>query len=385
MTSEPIIAGAGPIGLAAGLFLARRGIRARIIEPRTERSTQSRALAVNPRTLDLLAETGLTERMLGIGGRMRGAILHLGEKAIARVELEGAHPRYPFLLALSQAVTEHLLEDALEAEGVRVERGRELVTCRTVGDGVEVEIADAAGGGGGGGERVSAAWVLGADGAHSVVRHKSGIAFEGSSLRERWHLVDVPLRTDLSSEHGHIILLGGGAFVFLIRVVTGEPEGEYLRWRVFTNRPDPLSHLVMAERAGDPVWASAFTIGHRCAASFASGRAYLAGDAAHIHSPIGARGMNLGIEDAAVFARLAAAGRLDEYDGLRRPVDRRVVRTVGQITRIVAAETAGAKLLRTLVLPRAVRLRAARGRMRRTVTGLDHRLDVPGLDFDGVS
>jgi 2-polyprenyl-6-methoxyphenol hydroxylase-like FAD-dependent oxidoreductase len=141
------------------------------------------------------------------------------------------------------------------------------------------------------------------------------------------------------------------------------------------DRPEPLSQLIQAEPIGPPVWTSSFHVSHQIGATLAAGNVYLAGDAAHVHSPIGARGMNLGLEDAWVFAELVRTDRLRAYDQLRRRVDRRVVRRVELLSRQVSAEAGFTRFLRGFVFPRVVTLPFVRGLMVRTVSGLDH--DLP--------
>jgi 2-polyprenyl-6-methoxyphenol hydroxylase-like FAD-dependent oxidoreductase len=145
-------------------------------------------------------------------------------------------------------------------------------------------------------------------------------------------------------------------------------------WRVMGNRPEPLSQLIQAEPAGPPIWTSSFHVSHQIGATVAAGNVYLAGDAAHVHSPIGARGMNLGLEDAWVFAELVRTDRLRAYDQLRRPVDQQVVRRVELLSRLVSAESGFTRFMRTFVFPRVVTLPFVRGLMVRTVSGLDHEL-----------
>src|SRR6516165_885419 len=144
--SQPIIVGAGPVGLGAELFLARQGRVARVVEMRDEPSQHSRALAVNPRTLDVLEPTGVTSRMLERGSRIHGVRFYRHGRMIAGLSFGGMHPRYPFMLALSQATSERLLAEALEAAGGEVERGLRMVECRNVPGGVEAVLEPTAGG-----------------------------------------------------------------------------------------------------------------------------------------------------------------------------------------------------------------------------------------------
>ncbi|MEZ6244142.1 MAG: FAD-dependent monooxygenase [Phycisphaerales bacterium] len=369
-TQPPMIVGAGPVGLAAALFLARAGRHVRIVEERAEPSTHSKALAINPRTLDLLEPTGITARMLEIGTPIWGVHLHRGAKRIAAVSLAGIHPRYPHMLALSQATTERLLEEALEREGGRVERGTKLVDCRNAGAHVELTLEHAQG------ERshAQAPWMLAADGAHSTARHALAVDFPGATFPDQWHLADAPLRTNHDPHLAHVFFLPRGEFLFLLRVVDPAYERVGVVWRVMGNRPDPLSRLVGAEASGQPVWESSFHVAHRLASNMTRGGVFLAGDAAHIHSPVGARGMNLGIEDAWVFATLAEADRLGEYERLRRPVDAGVVRSVELVSKIASGESAMFRVIRRFVLPLAIRLAFVRRRALATVAGLDHPL-----------
>ncbi len=301
---QPLIVGAGPVGLSAALFLTGHGLVPRVVEQRREPSRHSKALAVNPRTLEILKPTGLTRLMLERGLPIRGVRFYRRGRPLAGFSLDGIHPDYPFMLALSQAATERLLASALEAAGGKVERGLELVDCRSLDRGVEAVLQPLDGGPA---ESVQCPWLLAADGAHSQVRRRMKVAFPGSSFKEDWHLADVPLATGLAPDHAHIFLLPGSRFLFLIRVVddVDRERDQAPLWRVIGNFPEPLTRLPLAEPRGEPRWASSFHVSHRLAATLASGGVYFAGDAAHIHSPLGARGMNLGIEDAWVFAQLA--------------------------------------------------------------------------------
>lgn len=379
-SNRPLVVGAGPAGLAAALFLARQGQPPRIIEMRQSPSGWSKALAVSPRTLDILEPTGLTQRMLELGLPIRGVRFYQQGRGVAALSFDGMHPEYPFMLGLSQAITERLLTESLEAAGGRVERGVKMVECGTGAGGAEATIEPT---GGGPREVVRCPWLLAADGAHSVARGRLEIDFVGSTFAHEWHLADAPLRTMLAADMAHVFFLAQGAFLFMIRVIDDnkDREGDHI-WRVIGNRPEPLSQLVDAEPAGTPLWTSSFHISHRINATLAAGHVYFAGDAAHVHSPVGARGMNLGLEDAWVFAELVRAGRLHEYDRLRKPVDEKVVRRVEFLSRIASGESAVDRFARRWLFPVATKVPVVRKRMLETVSGLDHPL--PDLSAVGT-
>lgn len=374
--NTPLIVGAGPVGLGAALFLARQGQRVRLIETRDEPSTLSKALAVNPRTLDLLGPTGVTAKMLTMGKPVAGMQFHRGAKVIAEVKLADVHPRYPFMLALSQATTEHLLAEALTAAGGTVERGVEMTECRNVEGGVEAIVKRAADGTD---ETVRAPWLLAADGARSTARKQMNVDFSGSTFEQEWYLADVVLNTSLTEETGHVFFHPEGGFLFMFRVVNDARTEDPLQpvWRLVGNWADVLGMLVDATPVGPPIWESKFRVSHRIVSSFSAGNVYFAGDAAHIHSPMGARGMNLGLEDACVFASLATAGRLNEYNALRHPVDSRVVHQVEFFSRLVSSNALWARFVKRFVFPVMFKT-PMYNRIRATVTGLDH--DLPNLD-----
>lgn len=370
---RPLIVGAGPVGLAAALFLQRQGLQPRIVESRTEPAHQSKALAVNPRTLLLLEPTGVAARMLEIGKPVRGMQMHRDGRTVVDLALADLPTQYPYMLGLSQATTERLLAQAFIAAGGSIERGVEMTACRNVADGVEVELQTLATGAL---ETVQSPWLLAADGARSVARRQLGVDFPGSTFPGEWYLADAPLRTSLSPEVAHILFCKNGGFLFLMPVygdVESTPADGLLLWRVLGNRPNPLSQLEEAEVAGPVAWESNFRVSHRVNSTLAVGNIYFAGDAAHIHSPMGARGMNLGIEDAWVFANLVRTGRLDQYNQLRHPVDQRVVHEVEFFSRLIGGDALPFRFARRFVLPLLVRT-PLQNRIKRTVTGLDHPL-----------
>lgn len=372
---RPLIAGAGPVGLAAAVFLAHRGTGVRIVEKELKRLSQSRALAVNPRTLAILESVGLTERMLAIGRKITAASMWQGKRQAATIDLSRLGGKYPFMLALSQAATERLLEERLGELGGTVERGTQLVDCASEGDGVTASLATPQGD-----QTHRAAWLLAADGARSTVRGRLDMDFAGSTFKQKWELADAAVDTPLDENRAHAFFLPRGEFQFMLRVVDPlvEPTVPGPLWRLIGNRPGLVDRLAMGRVIGSPVWSSSFAISHRIVGAMSSGRAYFAGDSAHIHSPIGARGMNLGIEDAWVFSQLALGGQLDRYNDLRRPVDHQVVRRVAFVSRIIACNPRPLRFVRRLI-PLVLRLGAPSSRLMAIATGTDHSLPDLGM------
>ncbi|MBV8107884.1 MAG: FAD-dependent monooxygenase [Hyphomicrobiales bacterium] len=369
MNDQPLIIGAGPTGLAAALFLSRKGIPSRIVDQTAEPAKESRAQVVNPRSLELLAPSGVVETMLAEGHAIHRTRFYEGWEMIAEIELGEAHPLYG-MTVLPQARTEALLTEALAQDGVHPERGVALETLQQDEAGVSVTLMHADGQR----ETTRAPILLGADGAHSRVREALGIAFEGSAFPEPWPLYDLQLNDPLDLESAHVSLVKGG-LVFLLGLRPGF-------WRVFADVPDPLDRLPPGTAQGDIGWHSTFQVSHRLAAREASGRVALAGDAAHIHSPVAARGMNLGIEDAYVFAECAAealqgqGGRLEDFGRMRRQVHRKVIGRIRALTELARGQPDFVGALRRYLLPGMVKFPPTAHPMLRLLTGLDHEVTL---------
>lgn len=360
---EVLIIGAGPTGLAAALFLAERGHTSRIVEQAATISPYSKAFGVNVRSLHLLEPTGVTKRFLENGRRMQHLTLHRAGKELATLHFGGVDPTYPFMCVQSQADSERILAEAVAARGIHIERGVRATAISVKRGSAQVQLE-----GPNGAETVQASTVLGADGASSMVRKSLSISFEGQAYPEPWRLWDLELDVPLDPEDGHIFLLDEGG-MFVVR------HGENV-WRVLGSGPDLLGSLPAGTRTGKVHWQSEFRIANRVAGRFSKGPAFLAGDAAHVHAGIGARGMNLGIEDAWVFAELFHQGQLDRYDKLRRPVVRKVV---GQITRMMSVprpDTLPGRVVRAMPWLVRTAVPLVRSHIQPWILGLDHEVKV---------
>ncbi len=357
-----LVVGAGPSGLTAALELARRGIACRIVEARADPSRLSKAIGVNPRSLELLEASGVTPLLLEAGSPIRRARLFEEQRLLGELELAGAHPRYDFMLALPQAHTEGVLADRLQGLGIEVERGRALTRLTLEGGRVTCQLEDERRR-----EELRPSAVIGADGAGSLVRQSLRLGFLGPVLDHDWQLLDLRLEwppPDPIQDHDpeEVVRLQCGRAGFLLAIAMAPG-----RWRLASDGADPLSLLPDHVRPRQILWRSSFRIAHRLATALSEGPCYLIGDAAHIHSPLGARGMNLGIEDASLLTGHLAAGTADQYDRLRRPAVRNVVRQVRAQTWLMTRRRGPVAALRrallSLVLGRPSLAAAARRRI----------------------
>ncbi|MGX1855355.1 FAD-dependent monooxygenase [Streptomyces sp. NPDC055299] len=359
---EVLVVGAGPVGLTAAGELRRRGVECRIVDRLPARQPYAKAVGIQPGTLELWDRMGVVREILAAAAPMRGQLRYVNGARQARVELT-LPPEVPYGFAvLPQNDTERILEDVLVRGGGRVERGTELVGFEEHADGVRADLALPSGAQ----EQVSARYLLGCDGAHSVVRKILGLGFEGAALPEEYMLGDVEVDWELPSGYAirslHqrdgrtddllvCIPLPGRNRYRMSMLVPPElsrapPDAEEGVSHGLEGGPGPgLEHIqaVLDRLAPEPTtasrlrWSSVFRISHRLVDHYGTDRVFLAGDAAHIHPPTGAQGMNTGIQDACNLAWKAAmavrstasAQLLRSYDAERRPVGEEVVqRTV---------------------------------------------------------
>jgi 2-polyprenyl-6-methoxyphenol hydroxylase-like FAD-dependent oxidoreductase len=350
---DVLVVGAGPTGLSLAIALRQCGADVRIVDRAMEPSAVSKALVLWSASLETLQSMGATEMLLPEGKRLKALEIGDGKRRLARLAVgAGIDSPFPFPLLLPQSHTERLLGARLAALGVQVERGVEFTGLAQDKGGVAADLGHADGRG----ETVHARYLVGCDGARSAVRHALGIAFEGTTEPQTFLLGDVRIDGDLDRDNIYLWWGRAGTIAFF-------PFAEDV-WRVFAMREgdkeDPAAPTLaelqsQADCNGppglslrDPIWLSAFRINERVAARYRKGRCFLAGDAAHIHSPAGGQGMNTGIQDAVNLGwKLAhvlkgcgdAELLLGSYEAERRPVAQDVVKAAERKQHLAAPVT----------------------------------------------
>lgn len=381
MDTEVLIVGAGPTGLMLANQLSRRGVRVTIVDRHSGPAQQTRAVGVQARTLEIYAQLGLADEALALGLRAEGANLWANGERTARVPLGEAgrlQTRFPFLLLLGQDDNETILGRRLAAAGVTIAWNTELVGLKQSDAQVSATLREADGT-----RRViTASWVAGCDGAQSFVRSACGIDYPGAPYEHVFYVADTIARGDMVEREVNVYLWRKGFHLFF------PLRGEH-HWRLAGIVPAALRGReglcfedvlpsIRAE-AGEGLrfeschWFSTYRIHHRRAASLRERRCFLLGDAAHIHSPVGAQGMNTGLQDAynlawklaLVVHGHAAPSLLDSYEAERLPVAKRLLATTDRMFTLVVAEGWFARLLRTRLLARLAAIAMRRGAIRR--------------------
>jgi 2-polyprenyl-6-methoxyphenol hydroxylase-like FAD-dependent oxidoreductase len=376
-STEVLIVGAGPVGLTLAASLEARGVDVALVDKAAERTNTSRAAVIHARTLEALHGIGVTDELVRRGIIVPRFTVRDRDRALLTIDFDGLPTRHPYTLMLPQDITEDVLTRRLDELGGHVRRPYELARLDQDAAGVTATML--------GGETLRASYVVGADGMHSAVREQAGIGFAGESYGQSFVLADVHLDWEFDDTEVMLYLSPAGLVVAaplpggrhrIVATVDDAPE-----------RPDRDHIQALLDARGpqkrpaqvkDVVWSSRFRVHHRLADRYREGRVFLAGDAAHVHSPAGGQGMNTGIQDAvALAARLAGVLRdgaderiLDEYEAERRPVAADVVALTHRATLVATVDISAVRRLRNAALRVLDRIPAVRRKLALNISGL---------------
>ncbi|NTY63570.1 FAD-dependent monooxygenase [Mycolicibacterium sphagni] len=389
---DVLIVGAGPSGLLLANELARHGVTPRIVDRAPEPATTSRALVVQPRTLEIFDDIGVAEQAVAAGTAASELTITFADKTVD-VDFAGQlsgpqnYTAYPEPRTLSQHDTERILTELLSEHGVEIERGVALTDLTQGGDTVTASLRH----GDGSTESVRCAWLVGCDGAHSAVRKASGIPFSGDTYRDEFIMADAEL--DWKLPHGGLYGFPSPAGIFAAFSMTGTN-----RYRIFGNFPpgpdgadaeysEPTHDEFQAmvdERVPFPAtvvkefWVTRYRVHSRTVPRYRDGRVLLVGDAAHVHSPAGAQGMNTGIQDAynlgwklaSVVRGLADESLVDSYNAERHPIGVQLLKTTDRLFSAFGGQNPLARLARGRVAPVLASRVLTRDWVRRRFIGL---------------
>jgi len=409
MDTDVLISGAGPTGLMLANQLARRGVRAMIIDRHSGPAQQTRAMAVQARTLEIYSKMGIVDQALALGARATGANMWANGRWTARIPLGDigrSMSPFPFVLMLGQDDNEKIMGAKLHEHGLDVQWNTELIALEQREDCVDVTLTLPDGSN----SKVTAAWVAGCDGAKSAVRALTGISFPGEPYEHVFFVADTEASGPMKPGELNVYLWQDGFHLFF-------PMRGKDRWRVIGILPKALRHRDdltfedvipgIQHEAGSGVtfhqcsWFSTYRIHHRAAERFRERRCFLLGDAAHIHSPMGAQGMNTGLQDAynlawklaLVVQGKAASALLDSYEQERIPVAQRLLRTTDRAFQLIVSDSWLAGMFRTKIMATVAAAAMRRERVRtlafRTISQIGIRYPdsalsqtLPGLPAD---
>jgi 2-polyprenyl-6-methoxyphenol hydroxylase-like FAD-dependent oxidoreductase len=368
--TDVLIVGAGPVGLFLANECARRGLRWRLVETRSSQSEHSKALAIFPRTLEIFDMAGVAAPFLEVANRVTSVAIVTHGRTLADMLFAPEESPYQFVAMVPQDVTEKLLAEELRRKNGIVEYDTTFVSAVDQGDFVNVTLDRK-----GEGIEMNASFVVGCDGAHSVVRHLLKIPFEGAQYNDSFILADIETNESLPSDQlqlcpnelGPVAIFPMSATRRRI-VATMQDTGEAIPRGTAPSLE--LVRKILAERAPAGLearslrWSSYFRIHHRHAAELGVGRLFIAGDAAHIHSPFGGQGMNTGLHDAWNLVwklDLVVRGHADQrllqtYTEERLPVIKQVIETTHFLTKAMGTPNKLAQVLRNAVIPMVSRL-----------------------------
>ncbi|RVD10209.1 MAG: pentachlorophenol monooxygenase [Mesorhizobium sp.] len=359
-TTEVLVIGAGPTGLALSIALHQAGVDHVVVDRLAEGLNTSRAGVIHAQTLETLEPLGVTGRLVELGLKLDNFAIRDRDRVLINLDFSSLPSAYPYVLMIPQNLTEKVLTERIAGLGGVVHRGVEAKEVLQGVDGAHVTVVQ-----NGREKTISARYVVGADGMHSVVREAAGIGFDGEAYAGSFVLADVRLDWPLGPTEVSLLFSPAG-----LVVVAPLPDGSYRIVATMDEAPerpgiadiqallDSRGPSASPAQVLDLTWSTRFRVHHRLARSYRQGHLFVMGDAAHVHSPAGGQGMNTGLIDAVVLGELLGdvingvrpESELDLYETLRRPAAQEVIELAGRLTGMALVRTPLRRVLRNFVL-----------------------------------
>ena len=378
---DVLVVGAGPVGLFCANELSRHGLSCRIIDKKSSLSDKSKALGLHIRTLDVFEDTGFIADILEQGYQVHGALFKQKNRVLANLTFADIEANRHFLIDLPQDKTERILYEGLLEKGLHVEWNTALTGLVQKKNGIVAELTDSLGKV----EQLNASWLIACDGPHSAVRHLLQMEFLGAPYKENWWLADLYISWDLPADRMIIYPTAYGPLACF-------PMGEQ-RYRLVMTAPpqhdgDPTFKEIVTEfkrRSADkailsaPLWITKFYLHHRQIEHYRQENVFVAGDAAHIHSPMGGQGLNTGIQDiynlvwklAMVHKKQAKQSLLDTYHLERYPVGKAVLKKTDVMTKMILIKNPFLIRLRNWVMSLTMSIPTIKNKLARDIAELD--------------
>lgn len=351
-----LVIGAGPTGLTSALALAAKGISCRIVERRTEPSTLSRAVGIMPVTLALLKPLGGSVSILSEAMPLRQIQLSRNGKLLLAVDNRFSEYKDRVIVGLPQNRTEEILRDVLAEKGVSVEYGLSVNSVTTNSEHATAELSD--------GTSETYDWVIAADGINSATRTQLNIDYPGYDLPQQWSIADIDVGGEFNPEMVMLDVQGYNGNLTMVLPI------EQRRARLVSSTADALTDLRLPVEVENVRRTATFNISVRQAETYQAGRVLLAGDAAHCHSPLGGKGMNLGMDDAVAAVEAIVSGDVEDYSHKRHQLGAKVLNVTESLRKIVTSEKVLAKIAVTLATKAVSNLPFARNAFMKALTEL---------------
>jgi 2-polyprenyl-6-methoxyphenol hydroxylase-like FAD-dependent oxidoreductase len=386
-TTDVIIVGAGPSGLFAALLLHQCGVKIRILDKNDQQAHESRAFALQARSLELFLNLGIVDEFLKRGLIAPGIQLYVNGHKAAQInvtDIGKTDSPYSFVLMLPQSEIEKVFITLLEQRGIKIERNMDVTTFTQNDKGVTLTVANQS-------QQLTASYLLGADGAHSIVRNVLGLTFEGEAYAQNFMLADCTI--DWSLDYAFLKVFLRKNFLGIYFPIKGEEYGRAVAIKPSTEVNSAASNvattaepLALPEFAtafdeatgvpiklSNPVWVTRYRIHHRGVNKYRVARAFVAGDAAHIHSPMGGQGMNTGLQDVANLAwKLAlqvknnqSSDLLDTYNDERWPIGKKLLRFTDAMFGRISSQNKFTAMLRNIIMPLILKIVSNNARCRK--------------------